>query len=220
MKVRPSIIGWGLVAIGLLLTVPSSAFLMTDPPDADEVVEHTPALRIPFDALNNSRSASVAFRIPSRWRDMRSKWADPIYRVHARLRERGLGDLSFEQLGLTITVVRGGQALDLKTPPYEPYAFNPETDNLGYVFNPDPGDELVTNVSVRPNSTLPSGELIVQPFADRLTKDRIVGAMIDEDVRPWAKRVLLGGLALITFGTLVTFLTRHSTAARLTSSPH
>jgi hypothetical protein len=211
MKAGPSIIGWRLVAIGLVLTWPSSAYLMTDAPAADLQIAYTPVIRIPFDALNKSHAASVAFKIPSRWREMRAEWGDPMYLVRARLRDRGLSELSFAQLGLTITVVRDGHPLDLRTPQFTPYAHNSETDKLGYVFNPNPGDELVVNVSTRPNSTAPLGELIVEPFADGLTKDRIVGAMLDEDVRPWAKRLLLGGLALITIGSVVTFRARQLT---------
>jgi hypothetical protein len=206
-----STVGWAATVLGLLMAVPSSAILIVDPPDADHEVVFTPAVRIPLASINKSRSTSAAFQVPPRWREMRSDWGDPRYLTHVRLADRALSHLSYEQLGVRVAIVRSGLVLDSQTPPYAPYGFDSEIDTLGFVVKANPADQLSVEVSLDPGVTLPAGELVVEPFADSSTKDRIVGGLIDADIRPWAKRLLPSALVLMTLGTvLVAFGRRRS----------
>jgi hypothetical protein len=212
-RLKSSTIGWALMAVGLIFALPSSALLITDPPDADQEVAFAPALRIPLDSLKGGYSVRVVLTVPFHWRKMHSQWGEPVYLVLVRLQDRSFASVAYEKLGIDLTVTRGGQVLELQPPSGTPYAHNPDTDKLGFVFKPSPGDELSVNVAVRSDQPLPRGELIVEPFADGFAKDRIAGAMVDADVRPWAKRLLPSGLMMIAVGALVAFATRRSNAA-------
>ncbi|MGH9373810.1 MAG: hypothetical protein ACRD15_20015 [Vicinamibacterales bacterium] len=52
-------------------------------------------------------------------------------------------------------------------------------------FKPSPGDNLEIGIMARNADSLPAGDLIVEPYWGGYEKDRIVGAMIDSDVRPY-----------------------------------
>ena len=221
MPMKLSTAGWAATVLGLLVAALSAAVLMVDPSDADQEVAFTPAVRIPLASINKTQSASVAFQVPPRWRDMRSDWGDPRYLIRVRLVDRAFSHLAYEQLGLHVAIRRGDQVLSAQTPPYSPYGFDSNTDKIAFMFNASPGDQLLVDVSLEPSVTLPAGELVVEPFADAQTKDRIVSASIEADVRPWAKRLLGVALALITVGSVfVAFGTRRPDSRATLSAPN
>jgi hypothetical protein len=210
MRISLHTVGWLVLTGGLFSTIPSACVLVNDPPDADAQVALVPVIRIPLEGLNKSRVAKAAFEVPFRWKSMRAEWGDPIYLVMGTLHESVSRILPFEKLGVQVTATARGRSLNLERPTYQSYGYSMNDGQIGVVFKPDPGDQVVLEVSVPEGVQLPAGELEVVGFSNSYTKDRAVGYILDEDFRWWSRRLLPGGVALITIGALIAFATRAS----------
>jgi hypothetical protein len=203
-------VGWLVLAGGVLATIPSACVLVADLPDADVQVALVPVIRIPLESLNKSRAAKAAFQVPFRWESMRADWGDPVYVVMGRDARSKI--LPFEKLGVHVVATVAGRPLNLERPTYQPYGYFFDDGEIGVIFKPDPGDQVVLDVSVPEGIQVPAGELEVVGFSDSYTKDRVVGFILTEDfrLRAWSKSVLSIGVALITIGALIVFATRDS----------
>ena len=74
---------------------------------------------------------------------------------------------------------------------------------IGYEFRAAPGSVFTIRASVENQTPLPSGELILIPYWD-YEKDKIVGLMIDQDLRrvfmvtsPVARTMRLSGRSML-----------------------
>jgi hypothetical protein len=73
---------------------------------------------------------------------------------------------------------------------------------------PEPRFQILPFERLRLNVTVSRSGQPLKLERATLTKDRAVGHALDDDLRPWAKRLLPSGIVLVTIGAVLVFLTR------------
>ena len=86
-----------------------------------------------------------------------------------------------------------------------PYGHSSDTERTGLSFVAAPGDEVRIDVRKKDPGTLPAGELAVVPDWNVAIKDKLVGAMLDDDLYQIVRALAWIGLALTSLGSIGLF---------------
>ena len=111
--------------------------------------------------------------------------------------------IPFSSVNLDVTVVHAAGNVPVGHSKGCPYMVSSETGDCGVTFKPSPGAELELTIASRGTEPLPAGDLVVEPFLDGAAKDRLVGAMIDSDLRPFVTGLATFGIVLLIASAVV-----------------
>jgi hypothetical protein len=160
------------------------------------------ALRIPLDGLRTVGSASVAFHVPRTRVSL--EWGDPIYVVFWRTERRSGRPLihDFSDLRTEVQVTVDGQSIQLVSSRIGVYLHSSETENVGLSFVANPGAEVRVDIrALEPTSVPAEGEFVVAPMWVGV-KDRLVRAMLDDQLRTVIRALTMAGLACLAVGAM------------------
>ena len=189
---------------GLLALIPGAAmfiYLWIGLQPGDDDVALAPLVTIPLDQIAEHSPFSTQLSIPdtARWRRIRKVWGEPEFVVFAA--SRGSSGFSYDlsELQITVTVSQNGHPVPTRWADM-PYGYSAKSIVRPVGFRAAPGSELLLVISGSGQSQLPHGQLIVRGDWPSV-KDKLVGASIDEAIRPVitpiAAPLTILGLALL-----------------------
>ena len=200
-----------LLIVGILLLAPGACTLVRPPLTTDDAgVAFTEVARIRLDSFRNPSSIRLVFSVPNtpQWQRLREAWGDHGYIVHAERNERSsVWIVPFSTLNLDVTVLRAGGTVAVQKASGCPYLISIASASDGrdcaMAFKPIPGEKLEITLTSRGAENLPAGDFVIQPSWGGYEKDRIVGAMIDSDLRPYLIGAAAIGIALVISSSIL-----------------
>jgi hypothetical protein len=147
------------------------------------------------------------FRVPdtAQRKQLRETWGDHGYIVYGARKEGATPwIIPFSTLTLDVTISRSVGDLAVEASSGCPYLISSDAGNdCAVAFKPRPGDELEITLTSRGRDSLPVRDFVIQPYWGGYEKDRIVGAMIDSDVRPYVLGAAALGIVLLIASSIV-----------------
>ena len=198
-----------LLVVGVLMLLPGACTFVRSAPTRDDTgVALTEVARIRLDSFKPESPIRLVFRVPdsAQWRRLRDAWGDHGFIAYAARKEGSTPwIIPFSKLNLDVTVARAGRNLAVERSTGCPYLISSETADCAVVFKPTPGDELEIALTARSPQTLPAGDFVILPYWGGYEKDRIVGAMVDTDLRPYLLGTGAVGIVLLIASSLLAF---------------
>jgi hypothetical protein len=188
--------------IGLFCLVPISCFNWeSEPTEEDAFNALEPIVRIPLQSLDATGRVPIVFTVSSN--RVSRAWGSPFYTILWRTQRNNTWWIhAFSLLQVDVHVVVGSSSVILREEQRVPYGYSSDTQDIGRSFFAKPGDEVEIAISARNAGTLPDGELVVAPDWNLAIKDRLVGAMLNDDLFQIARIFGWIGLALVAIGAL------------------
>jgi len=194
-------ISWILVALGIICIAPGIyLYQASQPTSQDAEIALQPMVRIPLESLRSAGSTTFVFQIGGSSRISKT-WGEPYYVIYSRMRSNGWWVRPFSSLRLQIFVTVDGYPVSLEKALRDPYDHSSNTaGDIGLRFSAKPGKEVCIIVKVSDPAALLNGELVVAPNWDIAIKDKLAGAVLNDDLN----RIFLVagriGLALLLLG--------------------
>jgi hypothetical protein len=192
----PRILGLITIVIGLLLY----PFDRMTPFDMNVAFEKLVAM--PLQPIRASGSSSISFTIPntSQWKHIRKIWDAPRYVLAI---DSGPADhrndylVDFREAGIKVELFKDGQLILLEWSS-TPYGHSSE-GNCCHKFIANPGEELTLFVTAEKDPAHKVGKelFVIADWGWFETKDRIVGAMISDDIVPFCRWTIGFGCLLL-----------------------
>ncbi len=190
-----------LLVAGVLMLLPGACTLVRSAPTRDDAgVAFTEVTRIRLDSFKPESPIRLVFRVPdsAQWKRLRDAWGDHGFIVYAARKEGSTPwIIPFSTLNLDVTVSHAGRSLVVERSSGCPYLISSETEDCAVAFKPSPGDELEVTLTSRGTGNPPAGDFVIQPYWGGYEKDRIVGAMIDSDLKPYILGTAAIGMVLL-----------------------
>ena len=194
-----------MLVAGVLMLLPGACTFVRSAPDRDDAgVAFTEVARLRLESFKAGSLIKLVFRVPNtaQWERLRQAWGDHGYIMYAERKEDATPwIIPFSKLKLDVTVSRAGRSVSVQKSTGCPYMISvsssSDTDDCAMAFKPTPGEELEIALTPRGSENLPAGDFVIQPYWGGYEKDRIVGAMIDSDVRPYALGAGAIGIVLL-----------------------
>jgi hypothetical protein len=190
-----------LVVAGVLMLVPGACVLVRSAPTADDAgAAFTEVVRIRLDSFRSGFPIKFVFSVPAtaQWTRLREAWGDHGYIVYAERKKSSTPwIIPFSELNLDVSVSHAGRSLAVERPAGCPYTISSDTADCAVAFKPHPGEVLDVILTARRPESLPSGDVVIKPSRDGYEKDRIVGTMLDADLRPYLLAVSALGIVLL-----------------------
>jgi hypothetical protein len=154
---------------------------------------------LPLRALPVGVESTRRVRIPNskEWNLLIHEWGDPelIIGIESTRKAKQLNCFREANLGIGITD-SAGHDVPVRQTQATPYGYVSECDSAGLAFTAAPGSELMLHVTARGLASSVAGELIVIPYW-RYEKDRIVGTLIEPDLRNISIVAAVAGLGCL-----------------------
>ncbi len=190
-----------LYVIGVVLLLPGACVVAEDAPVTtdDGSVAFTPAARLSLESLRAGNPVEVLFQVPDspQWRRIRQdpRMGDGYIVLAATKQHDWL--IPFSTLTLDVAVIGPHGPIRPEKPPDSPYGYSSQNMDVGLRFHLEPGAETRIRVAARKPETLPSGELIIEPFMNGSAKDVGVEAGVDWFLHAIVVRTTRIGFALL-----------------------
>ena len=183
--------------------------LHLSPADANVALTDLADVELDRIAATNSLAISVVIPDTPQWLRIRRAWGAPDYLIAAVSPIKSLC-YCLPNLAMTITVAHDGDQIPLQ-PAGPPYAHGTEgCAMVGFKFNAVPGTKLTVSIAKNGTEPFPPGELIiVGSWGWWNTKDKLVGIMLDQELRNISTIAIVSGFVLIL---LAAFLWRRGRA--------
>lgn len=174
----------------------------------DDRVALAPLASVPLDRIGRVRSLTTAVVIPDtpQWTRIRRVWGDPEFVISAVSSARSFA-YCIPDSGLKIIAGRQGTLIPLVSS-YAPYGYSWDCAGSSLKFRATPGTKIVLTIAKTDERTLPPGGLIVMSDWPNV-KDKIVGVMLDQELRPWITAMSISGFVLLVAAAYVFFRRRH-----------
>lgn len=202
-----------LAMLGLLLLMPavwSSVFHPLRLGEEQAAFESLGAVSLNTIEMQGSCNLSVTAPNNSVWERIRRAWGDPGY-IIAAVSSGGKHMYCFDRLGLHIQAAIGSEPIALEAATEPLYGYSAECGADGLKFRVPPGATVNVHITRQVPRDMPPGSLVVTGYWTGETKDRLVGLMLDEDLRKILNLLAVGGFALVLSAAWL-FLRRRQSA--------
>jgi hypothetical protein len=194
-----------VVTVGFILLLVGACYTATEPTNEDATVAFAPVARLALDSLKGANRVGLQFAVHEstrQWTRIRKSLGDLGYVVLACDRDGGTL-IPFGALDLELSVVGRQGNISVEHEKDTPYGYSSDTYDVGLRFKPAADDEIRINIRSRSPEQLPQGELVIAPYWQWNAKDFLVGASLDEELRPYARRSVYSGIILLLAGAAI-----------------
>jgi hypothetical protein len=163
---------------------------------------------VPLTQGVTDQGVEVEAKVPNdrSWRRVVRKWGDPGYFIGVAAPEPRQYLYCLKDLGVHVDARIDDRLIDLETADV-PYGYSCDCRPTGLLFRAPPGSTVKIRFVVKPRS-LPTAELIVEPYWAAGTKDRLVGIAMKEHLHLRALTTVLGAVGILAIAFALFLLSR------------